>query len=282
MMSLTVTTNAAQDPKSMWITPDAQLNKFAASTTIYTQIIRVTTLDLNVSAVVASYLLEGNLIDWYTMLRELKRLPEKIPPAPATIHKKLAAASSKHIAKSSQTIDETCTLSLVAEELGTANEMEKAAIAYGKTVYPARETPLKFHFLEKEHMQYGNAFPETSYWQLETNTVLENSRDKWFENQEALVKALSAETHELWAVPNLRGSYATFLVRKIAGKAIHYEVGHANNKYCPTYTRLQEMTGSLRLTFGGSDSSCVRVHVNRDSNDYRIGVGAQQKLIKHL
>jgi hypothetical protein len=297
-LSSVVKTNAAHDPK--WITPDQQLERFAALTPEFRAIDALEIPQLhNVTGIVVSYLLEGAFINWYIKLKKLNKLPKKMSPASAEMVQFLASPASKRICAkqkpdgSAYTIAETCAVSLALREFGTVNEMEATFTAYGEKHYPTNQNPLKFRlFFYKAREDHGDTSPEPTHWLVQTKTVLENSRNKKTKDQEDLVAELAKETGQDWQFPQLRGSTLTIFSSRVASEEILYEEATAANGDLATYTRVKEKTQgyhaqAYNLLVGGSsghraegDSTLdygAYVHNIDDQPNVKFGVGAQQK-----
>ncbi|HSX38378.1 MAG TPA: hypothetical protein VLE95_06070 [Chlamydiales bacterium] len=175
---------------------------------------------------------------------------------------------------------------LVPEELGTINEFEAVVKTYGKIQYPENENPLQFRYFwhiapqNRARREHGDVPFEPTHWVLHTDDVLENSQNKSYRNQAALVASLAQETFVDWQVPNLRDTIATIFLKKIATGESLYQAGNDQNGNIYTYTRVKETTNDWHLAVGGFAPAglCVSNYYSPDLGYcVSFGVGALRK-----
>ena len=245
-------------PQARWITPEEQLVQLGQlKPSIVKEIVGATSLIKDVSEIVAEYAAESRLTNWYTALKLIGKLPKKIPPLPRQIHKVLNSKCPKIICDKLKsdgtfyTVGEKCTLTLIPEELENINQFERVVKSYGEKQYPENENPLQFrYFWDAAREEHGSVPFGPTHWELQTDGVLEGSRNKVYREQEKLVASLAKETFADWKVPDLPGTIVATFLKKIGTGESLYPAGNDQNGNVSTYTRLQEKTQNLRLAVG--------------------------------
>lgn len=241
-------------------------------------------MDLCVEHLVESSPLPPHLTTWYKALNRIHKLPEKIPPLPASIHQTFEENCPRQICsytKSDGTcykIKETCTLILIPQELGNPDEFEKVVKAYGENHYPEGENPLHYQdFQGPDRQQYGEIPFGPTCWILHTDDVLEESREESWDHQVRLVDALAQETFVNWEVPE--SFYETFLtiaLTEIGTRKKLYQIENAQG--LSTYTRVKQTTQGDHLVVGGSSPNGVNIfHCYNNSGSDGIGIAARRK-----
>jgi hypothetical protein len=212
--------------------------------------------------------------NWYTALKAIDALPDKIPVLPRDIHQILG---SKCPIYSNKRISETHSLYLIPP--GTVNELEARVSTYGQQLYSNDENPLRFrHFFDATRQEHGNIQFHEYEWILISNDVLPGSRDQPLQKQAQMVADLSAKSFTDYQVPTLREAVASIFLHKIAtGKSL-YQAANKQNGSRYTYTRIKETSHGRHLIVGGSAPSGVFVSGGYSYGDYEdIGVAALRK-----
>jgi hypothetical protein len=273
---------APLDPKADWITPEEQLNRLYLP--IAKEVSRLSALIPDVAKLVAQYAADEPVSSWYTAHYRLKSLPKKIPPLPRDIHDILDSKCPIYgdQVKADGTpykIKDTHFLSLIPEEFGTINRLERDVLKpYGEKEYSEGENPLQIRYFwnvaREEHADAS--YPETE-WVLMTNTVLPESRNKTWGKQVALVDALSQKALVKYEIPTLKQSFAAITTDMVATGERRYQSGNDQNGNVSTYTRVKERTQAYHLAVGGFAPSGVNVSDHYDDDLQSIGVAALRK-----
>lgn len=242
-------------------------------------------MDLTVERLLEPSPLPPNLTTWYKALKRIGKLPKIIPPLPRHIDQIFEGKCPKQICNkikpdgTAYKIKEKCTLILVPQELENPAEFEKVVESYGKKNYPKNENPLQYqYFLNEAHEEHGKTPFGPTCWILHTNDILEDSRNKTWDQQAAIVDALARETFVDWQVPE--AFWETFLTIALTeigtGKRL-YQICNEQNGTLSTYACCKQMTEGHRLAVGGSSPSGVIVtHICGYANEL-LGVAARRK-----
>lgn len=220
--------------------------------------------------------LSTTVTDWYKAGSLLRSLPRKIPPAPWNIHQ---ISASKCPIYSGQQQKDTHFLSLISEEFGTLNRFEGDILRpYGEAEYSENENPLQSRYLwGQARQEHANvAFPRT-HWAWMTKDVLPGSRNKSWNEQVALVDALSQKAFVDYEIPTLQQSFTAITTHKVATEESLYQIGSEENNHVYTYTRVKETSQNYHLAVGGFDPSGLIVFRNYGGDSERIGVAALRK-----
>ena len=243
-------------------------------------------MDLTVERLLEPAPLPQSLTIWYKALKLIDKLPEKIPPLPGNSFQIFEDKCPRQICDKIKLdgtlykIKEKCTLILVPKELENPDEFEKVIKSYGEKHYPEDENPLQYrNFWNTAREQHGKTPFGPTCWILHTNDVLEESRNKTWDEQVAMIDDLAKETFVNWQVPE--SFYETFLtiaLTEIGTGQRLYQIGNQQNGRPSTYTRVKQMTDSHHLAVGGSASSGVRVRpIYYICSDADIGIAAHWK-----
>jgi hypothetical protein len=194
--------------------------------------------------------LPTELTDWYKACSLLKSLPKTVPEAPRLTYQIL---NNKKVPLS---------LSLVPEEFGTLNQLERDILKpYGEEKYPKDENPLRFRcFWDAAREEHGNVPFAPTHWVAAMEDVLPESRNKNWNEQVAVVDALSQATFVEYKIPNLQQLFSIYITSVVAKGKRLYQAGNEQNGNIYTYGRVTNMTEGSHLCFGGSAPSGVRVH----------------------
>ena len=119
-------------------------------------------------------------------------------------------------------------------------------------------------------------FPDT-HWMLITNDLLPGSRNKTWDEQVALVRALSQKAFVNYEIPTLQQSFAGITTDMVATGERRYQAGDDQNGNVYTFTRVQETTQGRHLVVGGFASSGLVVSNFFKFDDRRIGVAVCRK-----
>lgn len=242
-------------------------------------------MDLTVERLLDPGPLPPHLTTWYKALKRIGKLSEKIPPLPRNISQIFEGKCPKQICNKIKPdgtfykIKEMCTLILVPQELENPGEFEKVVKSYGEKHYPEDENPLQYRcFWNAAREQHGNTPFGPTCWILHTNDVLEDSRNKTWDQQAAIVDALARETFVDWQVPeSFWETFLTIALTEIGTGKRLYQIGNEQNGGLSTYARGKQMTQGYRLAVGGSAPSGVGVDGGYDYASKRIGVAARRK-----
>ena len=203
--------------------------------------------------------LPSNFTNWYTALKRIDALPDKIPALPLNIHEILRSACPIFSTdKTLRTIGETHSLYLIPP--GTLNELEQRVSRYGQQFFQG-ENPLKFrYFWNEARQEHGDIPVDEPRWVLITNDVLLGSRNQPYERQAQMITDLNERNSTNYQVPTLRETVLSLFLERIATGTSLYQEGNEQNGNQYTYTRVAETTRDWHLIVGGFAPSGLRVY----------------------
>lgn len=268
-----------ENSKASWITPEEQLRRLAYPLT--EKVDKLAGLIPDLADIAAQYALDPDLILWYFSLKKIDKLPKKIPPLPSNIHSILNMACPERICSSKKpdgsfyTLGEKCTLTLIPEELGTIKIFENRVKAYGETLYPKEKNPLQFkNFWQDAYEELGNKPFATTHWSLQTDEIIEKSRNQSYQMQERLVGLLSQESHLPWQPPSLHDTIGTIFLKKLATGKTLYQEASVENGYIYNYTGVRETTDEWRLVAGNFSPQGLNVICRHTFASIHTGISA--------
>lgn len=279
LTSTSVSPQAPLDPKAGWITPQELLKRLLLPIAERVSDPDTTPLFLDLAKLVAEYAIDKWLTNWYTAYDRLQALPKKLPPLSVERIYKIMYSEcpiySDQVKADGEfyKIKDTHLFSLVSEELGSLNRMEKDVLKpYGKLAYSKEENPLRFEFfLHLARQKYADVPFSDTHFILITMKELPESTNKAWDQQVALIDALRQKTLVDYEIPTLQQRFTAITTDMVAttGKE-HYQ-----NIY--PVMRVKEIMRGYHLVVGFSSSgSCV--HRDNNFNSARIGVAAVWKL----
>lgn len=266
-----------------WITPQQQFARLCLP--LANEVTKVKELIPDIANIVAQYAVDESVTNWYKALSLLKALPEKIPPLPRNIHQ-IMNEKCPIYGDRVQTdgtypkIKDTHFLALIPQEFGTLNNLEENILKpYGEEKYLGYENPLRFkYFWDSDRRQHSDVPFAPTHWVLMTNTTLPNSRMRTWDEQVALVDALSQKTFVTYEVPTLQESLTAITIDMVATGEKRYQIRRDPFLHA-TYTHVQASAYACRLAVGGFAPSGVGVHNAGDSSARHefVGIAALRK-----
>lgn len=288
MASILISTQLTDPSRGSWITPSEQLEILASP--IVSQRLReqVEGLDAvpkslidqihrsarqSILHLVEPRPLPSNLTNWYTALKRIEALPEKILPLPLNIYEIL---NSQCPIGPSRKIEETHSLYLIPP--GALNELEQRVRDYGQKFFQG-DNPLKFrYFWDDARQEHADIPVGEPRWVLITNDVLPGSRNQHYSKQEQMITDLNAKNGTNYQVPTLRETAAALFLHKIAtGRSLYQAGNNGQNGNQYTYTRVAETTYDWRLMVGGFAPSGLDITDCFDYGYEDCGVAALRK-----
>jgi hypothetical protein len=239
---------------------------------------RFSLFDLCVNKMVHSY----PLTNWYIALAKLNALPRLIPSLPENICEIFEGACPAY-RDPNINIKNTHMLSLIPEEFETLNHLENDILKpYGEANYPKDRNPLRF---ESPVIQEGYAYAPfaPTHWVLMTKDVLPESLSKTWDEQVALVDALSRQALVNYEIPTLQECLVALITHKVATGEPLYSAG-AN--WDPlTFTHVKQAflerhlyVGGWRAEEGRFGPLGVRIYGITSGAPWHIGIAALRVL----
>jgi hypothetical protein len=257
-----------------WITPQEQLERFA----LLGEVVLRTPLPLDIAKVVSAYVVENWMTDWHTAHSLLKSLPPSVPQLPDETYELMERRCPIYGDEMQDDgtyfkVKDKWFLALIPQELRSLDYFERRFLrSYGDERYGEGKNPLQFREFwgHATRLRYAR-FPKT-HFVLMPKTVMPESRNKIFENQEALMEALSRKTGLDFEIPTAQQSYTAIVTHIVATGEICYQAPNEENGNVSTSTRVKDIAANHRLVVGGFNSSGGRVFLTLSPAEESSGV----------
>lgn len=285
-----------------WITPDEQLKRLYKP--LLVEQVEFVLPAEGLPEIVADYAYSDqsepsevypeNYTRWYTALKKIGMLPDRVPALPANIHDILKAPcplpkswdEKRKPDGTPWTVGDSHSLYLLPAG-DIVGDLQAHCALYGKEakndrgekLYP-QHNPLQLFYASREDIRQDDVKTEAE-WILMSNSLLEGSKRQTWKRQAELIQKISTP-FLTYQAPSLKQAFGFVILHKVAtGESVFY----GSDVFSPVpkslCTRVEAIVGrSKHLTVGGCDPSHgVPVSSIHPDHDWPgVGVAALIKL----